>query len=83
MERGRFERDWSASTQIDYRSMLDAHLLPRFGTQRIEAITAEEIEGWRDNLANDSKRSRRTVNKIVTQMHSVYEYAVEGSPTCR
>jgi integrase len=76
-ERGRFERDWSASTQIDYRSVLDAHLLPRFGEQRIEAITAEEIERWRDDLATNSKRTRRTVNKIVTQLHSVYEFAVD------
>ncbi|MFZ2114010.1 MAG: tyrosine-type recombinase/integrase [Solirubrobacteraceae bacterium] len=76
-ERGRFERDWSASTQIDYRSVLDAHLLPRFGAQRIEAITTEEIERWRDDLATDSKRSRRTVNKIVTLLHGVYEYALD------
>lgn len=27
-ERGRFERDWSVSTQIDYRSVLDAHPRP-------------------------------------------------------
>lgn len=25
-ERGRFERDWSASTQVDYRSVLDARV---------------------------------------------------------
>lgn len=43
-ERGRFERDWSASTQVDYRSVLDAHLLPKFGPDRLEAITAEQVE---------------------------------------
>ncbi len=88
-ERGRFEQDWSASTQRDYRSILDAHLLPTFGSKRIEAITTTEIERWRDQLAtrlvlssdgkrNESKpRSRRTINKIVGQLHSVLEYATK------
>lgn len=42
-ERGRFERDWSASTQVDYRSVLDAHLLKEFGTERIETITSHVV----------------------------------------
>jgi hypothetical protein len=76
-ERGRFERDWSASTQVDYRSVLDAHLLPEFKSQRIETITPQQIERWRSTLAEDDVRARRTVNKIVTQLNSVLEHAVE------
>ncbi len=76
-ERGRFERDWSASTQADYRSVLDAHLLPKFGSERIETIGAEEIERWRNLLAQDDTRSRRTVNKIVTQLHTILQHAVD------
>lgn len=76
-DRGRFERDWSASTQVDYRSVLDAHLLPTFGPQRLEAITPEEIERWRNALAKDDLRTRRTVNKIVTQLYAVLKHAVE------
>ena len=76
-ERGRFERDWSASTQADYRSVLDAHLLPKFASKRVETITADQIEHWRGSLAEDEVRTRRTVNKIVTQLHSVLEHAVE------
>ncbi|HXN38711.1 MAG TPA: tyrosine-type recombinase/integrase [Solirubrobacteraceae bacterium] len=76
-ERGRFERDWSASTQADYRSVLDAHLLPEFAFKRIETITVEQIERWRSSLADDELRSRRTVNKIVTQLHSIFEHAVD------
>jgi len=76
-ERGRFERDWSASTQVDYRSVLDAHLLPEFGQRRIETITAKQIEQWRDRLATDGTRGRKTVNKIVTQAHAIFEHAVE------
>jgi integrase len=75
--RGPLARDWSASTQRDYRSVLDAHLLPEFGTSRIEAITAEQFERWRDRLAKDEARSRKTVNKIATQAHAVFQHAVE------
>jgi integrase len=76
-ERGRFERDWSASTQADYRSVLDAHLLPKFGSERIETIGADEIERWRNLLAQDDARSRRTVNKIVTQLHTILQHAID------
>ncbi len=66
----------SNSTQADYRSVLDAHLLPEFAPKRIETITTEQIEHWRSSLAKDEVRTRRTVNKIVTQLHSVLEHAV-------
>lgn len=93
-ERGCFERNWSASTRADYRSILDAHLLSAFGPKPPEAITTHEIETWRDRLAEEAlpkssankrdqpqqprrTRSRRTVNKIVTQLHSILQYAVK------
>jgi integrase len=76
-QRGRFERDWSASTQVDYRSVLDAHLFPEFGPERIEAITSERIEHWRNDLAEDGARVRHTVNKIVTQLHAIFQHAVD------
>ena len=81
-ERGRFERDWSASTQVDYRSVLDAHLLKAFGDRRIESITSEQIQAWRDKFARETDddgnplRARKTVNKIVVQMHAIFEHAV-------
>ena len=56
-DRGCFERDWSASTQVDYRSVLDAHLLPEFRSRRIEAITPEEIERWRNGLVSRAVNS--------------------------
>jgi integrase len=77
--RGPLERDWSASTQRDYRSVLDAHLLPEFGTKRIETITAEQFEQWRERLAKDGKHSRKTVNKIATQAHAIFQHAVDHS----
>jgi len=76
-EHGRFERDWSASTQVDYRSVMDAHLLPEFGRKRIEMITSEQIEKWRNRIAQDGTKVRHTVNKIVTQLHAIFQHAVD------
>jgi integrase len=76
-ERGRYERDWSAGTRADYRSIIDTHLLPKFGSARIEAIGAEEIERWRNVLGKNNIRSRRTVNKIVTQLSTILQHAVD------
>jgi integrase len=75
--KGSMKRDWAASTRVDYRSVLDAHLLPTFGPMRIETITAAQFERWRDRLAKDGKRSRKTVNKIATQAHAIFEHAVD------
>jgi len=52
-------------------------LLPEFGTSRIETITAEQFARWRDRLAKDGARSRKTVNKIATQAHAIFQHAVE------
>lgn len=82
-ERGRFERDWSASTQVDYRSVLDTHLIKAFGRKRIETITSEDIQKWRDRFARETDadgeplRARKTINKIVTQLHAVFEHALD------
>lgn len=74
---GGFERDWSASTATDYRSVLNAHLLPALGALRIESITAKQIEAWRNELAADGTRVRHTVNKIAAVAHAVFEHARE------
>ncbi len=86
-EYGCYQRDWSPATRRDYRSVLDAHLIPAFGSKRPEAITTQDVEQLRDRLAytgtdNDADdesqqgHSRRTVNKILTQLHGVLQYAV-------
>lgn len=82
-EWGCTERDWSASTRKDYRSVLDAHLLPEFGNERIEQTNnAKRIERWRkrlltEQLPDGEPRSTRTINKLLTVLHGVLEYAVK------
>jgi integrase len=62
------DRGCKASTLRDYRSILNAHLLPAFGAERLEDITPKAIDGWRAGLLTQSPRTR---NKLLVVMHGV------------
>jgi hypothetical protein len=49
-----------------------AHLLPAFGAEPIEAITADVIERWRRSLTGLSNRSK---NKLLIQLHGIFRRA--------
>src|ERR1700733_2349666 len=66
------DRARKPSTLSDYRSALNAHLLPAFGAQPLEAITPEEIDAWRRGLAGLSNRSK---NKLLIQLHGIFRRA--------
>lgn len=68
---GKTERDWKPSTRRDYRSALDRHLKPAFGTMPVGSITTRTIEEWR----RGAKIPPRTLNKLVAIMHGVFERA--------
>ena len=63
------DRVCKPSTLRDYRSNLDAHLLPAFGARALESISAEAIDSWRSALP---ALSNRTKNKLVVVMHGVF-----------
>jgi integrase len=69
-----WERGVKASTLSEYRSVVDAHIVPRFGGQALEAVTTRQIEAWATELLA-SGRSRRTVNKILVMFGGVFERA--------
>ena len=71
------DRDWKPSTLSDNRSNVNAHLIPAFGAKRIERITADEIEQWRDELVDERGLSRRTANKLLIVLGAVLERAVK------
>jgi integrase len=53
------DRALKPSTLRGYRSIIDAYLIPAFGTRPVEEITAEEVELWRSQLVGvTSERSR-------------------------
>ena len=45
-----FDLDRKPSTIVDYRSVIRAHLLPAFGSSRLEDLTTERIESWKTTL---------------------------------
>jgi integrase len=75
-ELGQVHRDWKPSTVVDYRSVLNRHLLPRFGELRVEAVSPAAIERWRDGLVRTGG-SRRNANKLLATLHSIFEHARE------
>jgi integrase len=66
------DRACKPSTLRDYRSNLDAHLLPAFGDVTLEEITAAAIDSWRSSLTG---LSPRTKNKLLVVMHGVMRRA--------
>ena len=70
-------KGWKPSTARDYRSVLDAHLLPAFGERRLEDVTAATITAWRRRKmeATESPMPRRTADKVVSVLHGIFEFA--------
>jgi integrase len=71
---GKSERDWKPSTQRDYRSALDRHLLPTFGDKRLTEIDTPLIETWRKQLLDDGLGRRQAV-KLVAIIHGIFKRA--------
>jgi integrase len=59
------------STVRDYQSIIPAHLLPAFGTKRLEDITTEGVERWAVGLTAGGRMNNRTKLKILTVLHGV------------
>ena len=67
------ERDCKPSTLRDYRSIVEAHLVPRFGPERIEDITPTMIEEWRAFFG--PHLAARTKNKWLVVLHGIFRRA--------
>ena len=57
------------------RTRLDKHLLPRFGTERLDRITPGELEQMRDELQAEGY-SYKTVNAIISAASNVFAGAI-------
>jgi integrase len=69
------DRQRKPSTLRDYKSILQAHLLPAFGTERLEDITTAQVERWSATLASTGAMNNRTRLKILTVLHGVMQRA--------
>lgn len=71
---GENERAWKASTRRDYRSALDAHLLPAFGDLPLEKLSAARIADWRSAAMREGL-PRRTAEKLLAILHGIFARA--------
>jgi integrase-like protein len=68
------DRDWKPSTLSDNRAVVNAHINPKLGSHRIERISADDIEDWRDELVDKHGVSRRTANKALIVLGAILEH---------
>lgn len=67
------DRKRRPSTVRDYRNATDHRLIPVFGDRSLAAITAEDIDRWRERLVADGELSDRTINKLLTILHGIFK----------
>jgi integrase len=63
-----------ASEVTAKQSVLDHHLVPRFGSKRLDEITTEDVDGLKANLL-EKKRSPKTVNNVLTVLRRLLQVA--------
>lgn len=63
--------DLKSSTLRDYRSSMNRHILPRFGNMPINAITADDVEGFAMSLECGKTRT----NNILAPIRSLFRLA--------
>jgi integrase len=69
------ERQVKPSTLREYRSVVETHLRPAFGSIRVHDLATETIDAWRRRLLLQNGLSPRTVNKLRMNLHGVMERA--------
>ncbi len=79
------DRECKPSTLKDYRSALEARLLPAFGDVAMEEVTPESIQTWRASLGSLSNRSK---NKLLVILHGIFRraqtvYRLAANPMAR
>jgi integrase len=63
------------ATVRDYRGSIDGYLNPRWGQLPVDAITPDDVERLRDDLAK-RELSPRTIVRHLTVAHGVFKYAI-------
>jgi integrase len=69
------ERGRKASTIADYRSVVNAHLLPAFGSEPLERIDTDMIERWLSEQLHEGKLSRRSLQKTLVLLNGIFRRA--------
>ncbi|HUO05565.1 MAG TPA: site-specific integrase [Candidatus Binataceae bacterium] len=59
----------------DIRGRLDKHLLPRFGTRRLDRITVADLDKLRDDLRS-SGYAHTTINRLLQIAGAIFQLAI-------
>jgi integrase len=73
------DRGCKPSTLVDYRSRINAYLLPAFGPMRLEDITRPIVERWRDTLqavTPGHRLANKQKNNILVLLHGIFRRAM-------
>lgn len=64
----------SDKSMLTDRRLVEMHVLPRFASTRLDALTVEDIEAWLDGLSTGLARS--TVVKIKGQLAMAFDFGI-------
>lgn len=68
---------WAASTRARNVSILDAHVLPRWGNVKLADVQHEDVQAWINGLVSDGMAGG-TVRKTHGALNGVLKLAVKG-----
>ena len=74
------DRGCKPSTVRGYRNAIKVHLLPVFGSMKLDEITVQEIERWRAGMLSvrmQRELSNKTKNNLLVLMHAIFRHAVK------
>ena len=63
------------ATVADYRGVINAYLVPRFGGKKLDAITPDMIDAYKEELIAEGRLSNRVIVRHLTVLHGVFKRA--------
>src|SRR5438876_4781893 len=71
---------WNAYANVsprpyDYRYVIDGYLLPAFGERKLETITADDIDAYKERPLARGTLSNRSVVRHLTVLHAIFRGA--------
>lgn len=66
-----------ASSYFKYEAIINNHLIPAFGNDRIYEITTEDIAAFTEYLLSEEHLAIKTVRDILQLLHSIFIYDCE------
>jgi integrase len=62
-------------TLSDYRGVVEGYLREEFGSLRLEAVTPDLIDAYKERLISEGKLSARTIVRHLTVLHGIFKRA--------